>query len=123
MSLLESILRRMRKDELTSMDIARAVSNGEVPTQGEDYYRQLELAKADLKATVGLTSGFFGNAIMLLPRILFNLVLITLALTLQILWLVFLFGSVIGVVILLVFLPNAFFLPLLLLENLEPVWN
>jgi hypothetical protein len=48
-------------------------------------------------------------------RLLWNLLVLIAAISLTIAWLVFLFGSVLGVVLLLIFLPNGFFLPMALM--------
>jgi len=48
-------------------------------------------------------------------RLLWNLAVLAAAVGLTIAWLLFLFGSVLGVVLLLIFLPGAFFLPMGLL--------
>lgn len=47
---------------------------------------------------------------------LWNSFVVILALWLQIIWLGFIFGSVIGVILLLIFFPDGFLLPLLLIE-------
>lgn len=48
-------------------------------------------------------------------RVLWNIFIVILAVWLEIVWLIFLFGSVLGVVLLLIFMPSGFGFPLLLL--------
>ena len=117
------ITQERKKVELSSMDTARAVGTGELPTLGEDHFRKISMDKARRQAVGASTSRWVRNAILFPFRGLFNTLIIALAVSLQILWLVFLFGSVIGVVLLLIFLPGAFLLPLSLLENLVSMWD
>lgn len=48
-------------------------------------------------------------------RILWNILVLIAAVSLTVAWIIFLFGSVLGVILLLIFLPNGFFLPMMLL--------
>jgi hypothetical protein len=48
-------------------------------------------------------------------RLLWNLLVLIAAISLTIAWLVFLFGSVLGVILLLIFFPTGFFLPMALM--------
>jgi len=64
-----------------------------------------------------------GNLILLPIRLIWDLVVVLGVIALLVVWLGFLFGSVIGVVLLLIFLPEAFFLPLLLLGLVVPLWE
>jgi len=48
-------------------------------------------------------------------RILWNILVLIAAVSLTVTWIVFLFGSVLGIILLLIFLPTGFFLPMMLL--------
>jgi hypothetical protein len=62
--------------------------------------------------------------ILLFPfRLLWNVIVIVGAITLTVMWLGFLFGSVIGVVLLLIFMPGGFLLPMSLLVLVIPLWK
>ncbi len=63
------------------------------------------------------------NFLLLIPRLLWNGFVGVTAISLQVAWLVFLFGSVLGVVLLLLFFPGAFLLPLQLLRFSVPLWE
>ena len=66
---------------------------------------------------------FFGNLFLLPFRLLWNLIVIGGALTLTVLWLGFVFGSVVGVVLLLIFKPDGFLLPMALMALVIPLWK
>ncbi len=55
-------------------------------------------------------------------RLAWNALVIAAAVSLTVAWIGFVFGSVIGVVLLLLFAPDALLLPMLLLGGLVPVW-
>ena len=63
------------------------------------------------------------NLLMLPFRLVWNVAVIALAVTLELLWLGFVFGSVIGVVIMLIFAPGLFLAPLLVLEWTTPLFD
>lgn len=70
---------------------------------------------------VSLAKGLF-NLCLLPLRLFWNVVVIVGAIALQIAWLGFVFGSVLGVIILLVFFPAGFLLPLGLLGLTVRLW-
>jgi hypothetical protein len=65
----------------------------------------------------------FANLFLLPFRLLWDLIVIGGALTLTVLWLGFVFGSVVGVVLLLIFMPEGFLLPMALLALVIPLWK
>ena len=62
------------------------------------------------------------NLILLPFRLLWDLFLISLAITLEILWLGFVFGSVVAVILFLLFWAEGFLFPLVLLVGLVSLW-
>jgi len=62
------------------------------------------------------------NLILLPCRLLWNVIVIVSAVGLEIVWLCFIFGSVIGIVLLLIFMPDGFLLPLVLLNLAVDIW-
>jgi len=62
------------------------------------------------------------NLILLPFRLLWDLFLISLVITLEILWLGFVFGSVVAVILLLMFWVEGFLLPLAPLVGLVSLW-
>ena len=62
-------------------------------------------------------------------RILWNALVVITAVSLTVAWIIFLFGSVLGVILLLIFLPSGFFLPMSLLAltvelfPIDPWWE
>ena len=65
---------------------------------------------------------YFGNMIALPFRALWNLIVIVGAISLEVLWIGFVFGSVLGVILLLIFFPEGFLLPLGLFKFMVPLW-
>ena len=63
------------------------------------------------------------NLILLPIRLLWDAIVIIAAIWLEILWVGFLFGSVLGVVLVLIFAPELFLAPLGLLNFLVPLWS
>ena len=62
-------------------------------------------------------------ALLLFPiKMVWNIVIIITAICLEVLWIGFVFGSVVGVVLLLIFMPSGFLLPLILLNLLVRPW-
>jgi len=55
-------------------------------------------------------------------RLLWNIIVIAGAVGLEIIWIGFLFGSVVGVVLMLIFFPEGFLLPLGLLTGVTKLW-
>ena len=62
------------------------------------------------------------NTLLYPFRVLWNLLVFIVAITLQVLWVGFLFGSVLGIILLLIFMPGGFLLPLLLLSFTVETW-
>ena len=61
--------------------------------------------------------------IALLPfRLIWNTVVVIGAVALTVVWLLFVFGSVVGVILLLIFAPEGFLLPMALLAFMTPLW-
>ena len=62
-------------------------------------------------------------ALLLFPiKMVWNIVIIITAICLEVLWIGFAFGPVVGVVLLLIFMPSGFLLPLILLNLLVRPW-
>ncbi len=64
----------------------------------------------------------FENLLIFPFRLLWNIVVIVGTITLTIVWLGFVFGSVVGVILLLIFMPEGFLLPLVLFNLCVPIW-
>ena len=61
--------------------------------------------------------------ILQLPfRLIWNLIVVITAVSLTITWIGFIFGSVVGVVLMLIYFPTGFFLPMGLLLFLARLW-
>jgi hypothetical protein len=63
------------------------------------------------------------NIIFFPFRLLWNIVVIGLIIAGFVFWFGFIFGSVLGVILILIFAPNLFLLPLLLLPLLKKLWD
>ena len=65
---------------------------------------------------------FMGNLLLLPFRLLWNIIVVVGAIWLEIIWVGFLFGSVLGVVLVLIFAPGLFVAPLGLLSFVTHLW-
>jgi|TARA_B100001964_G_scaffold4235_1_gene4574 uncharacterized membrane protein len=65
---------------------------------------------------------FIINLLLWPFRLLWNIVVIIVAITLEVLWIGFVFGSVAGVILLLIFWIEGFFFPLVLLVFTTELW-
>ncbi len=63
------------------------------------------------------------NIILFPFRLLWNLIVTGLIVTGFVLWYGFIFGSVLGVILILIFAPDLFLLPLLLASIYTKMWN
>jgi hypothetical protein len=66
---------------------------------------------------------FLGNLLFLPVRLLWDLVVTGLVIGGFVLWFGFLFGSVVAVVLVLIFAPELFLLPLALVALYVPLWG
>ena len=55
-------------------------------------------------------------------RLIWNILVIVMAVTLTVMCLGFVFGSVVGVILLIIFMPEGFLLPMVLIGLLVPLW-
>lgn len=70
-----------------------------------------------------ITAYYLRGVIELPFRASWDLFIIVVAVWLEAMWLGFIFGSVVGVILLLIFMPEGFLLPLGLLTFLAPLWD
>ena len=81
----------------------------------------LDATSGSSRVAVDITH-VIANLILLPFRLLWDLFLISLVITLEILWLGFVFGSVVAVILLLMFWVEGFLLPLAPLVGLVSLW-
>lgn len=62
------------------------------------------------------------NFMWFIPRLIFNILVISAGIGIEVAWISFLFGSVVGVVLVLIFMPGAFFAPLFLCYCTLKLW-
>lgn len=63
----------------------------------------------------------FGYYLLLPFKIIWNIFIFIISITLTIMWLSFLFGSIIGIVLLLIFYKDGFLLPLIIMNFIIPL--
>lgn len=96
-----------------------------IPASKEERYPQKLKKNIGERIFVGSEAAicFFSNLLFLPFRLLWNLIVIGGAITLTVLWLGFVFGSVVGVILLLIFMPEGFLLPMGLIALVIPLWE
>ena len=63
------------------------------------------------------------NLFLFVPRLLWNIIVLALAIWLEVIWIGFIFGSVVGVLLLLAFWLEGFFLPWIFITSMfTKVW-
>ncbi len=92
---------------------------GDVMAQREE---SSNVKEPDNAAKASRSGKQFENLILFPLRALWNLFVIAGTITLEVMWLGFVFGSVVGFVLLLIFMPEGFLLPLALFGLLTRFW-
>jgi len=70
-----------------------------------------------------LTCQYLKNLLLFLLRLFWNTIITALIVIGFVLWFCFIFGSVLGVILILIFMPSLFLLPLLLASMYTKIWN
>jgi len=78
--------------------------------------------QSKLGNAIGEIDHFLANIIQFPFRLLWNIIVIVGTIWLEVIWIGFIFGSVVGIILLLIFMPEGFLLPLGLFSFVVKLW-